>query len=166
MNRLLKFFVLFSMIFLLTNICYSAEKDPEKVEITKGVYLEHNTEPYIIDKLFLIASENKEYKEIFVSEGNKIEEVKTLDIDSDGNNEYLISMFTGGSGGFYDLTIIKEQDGKWVSIWDDSMAQPSIEIENKKGKVSIKIEHFEVINDSPKKVTSVINYENGKFIKH
>lgn len=166
MNRLLKFFVLLSMIFLLSNVCYSTEKAPEKVEIAKGVYLEHNLVPYIIDKLYLTLNEKKEYKEIFVSEGNKIEEVKPLDIDSDGNNEYLISMFTGGSGGFYDLTIIKEQDGKWASIWNDSMAQPSIQIENNEGKIAIKIEHYEIINDNPKKVTSVINYVNGKFIKH
>ncbi|MBP5468001.1 MAG: hypothetical protein J6Z11_02000, partial [Candidatus Riflebacteria bacterium] len=110
--------------------------------------------------------EYKVFKNIFISEGNEIKEVKPLDVDSDGKIEYLVSVYTGGSGGFYDLAIIKEkEDGKWESIWEDSFSQPNITM-GENGNSEIMIEHFEVINDVPQKVNSVISYENGKIVKH
>ena len=177
MNRFLKLFTLFSLfMMILTNVCYATKPlpTPPGNQVAPGVYLEHKTEPYTIDSLYIVG-QNKVtenftsyfYKKIYVSEGNEIKEVKPLDIDSDGKIEYLVSMFTGGSGGFYDLAIIKEKENEeWGSIWQSSFAQPTIELVNKENKTSIKIEHYEIINDTPQKVTSVIDYEKGKFVKH
>ncbi len=172
MNKLLKLITLFSLIALFPNICFATNIPTPKEEIAKGVYVERHNIPEKVDKLFIKVTEksgDKEYKvfkNIFISEGNEIKEVKSLDIDSDGKNEYLVSMYTGGSGGFYDLAIIKEkEDGKWESIWEDSFSQPNITM-GENGNGEIMIEHFEVINDVPQKVNSVIFYENGKVVKH
>ena len=171
MNRLLKIFTLFSMVVLISSICYATDNTPQREEIAEGVYRERNTVPYIIDTLYIsekVLEGDKELKhqeKIYVSEGKEIKEVKLLDVDSDGKNEYLVSMFSGGSGGFYDFAIVKDNNGKWDTIWEGSFAQPNIEINNNDGKISLKIEHFERIGEEPKQVTSIFEYEDGKIVK-
>ena len=171
MKRLIKFFVLLSMVVLVSSIGYSTEKAPEKVEITNGVYLEHNTIPYPIDRLFVVIAENdnvrggKEYKEIFKSEGNPIKQVLPLDIDSDGKSEYLVSMYTGGSGNFYDIAIIKEKEDKWASIWEGSFSSPEIQVTEQDGKYEVQIDTFVKITDNPQKTSILLNYENDAIVK-
>lgn len=170
MKKILKLFLLTFIIGLVSQNLYAQTAyKPLGQKIADGVYLIHTKGQDGFGSFDKIFTESKDGNRtvIFNSEGRTIKEVRPYDFDSDGKNEYLISMDCGGSGGFYDVSIIKEDDqGKWSPLWENTFAQPNIEIKNNGGKITIKVEHFEKITDVPEKVTSTFIYLNGKVVKN
>ena len=159
MNKLFNLIALVFIVMFSPTIFAQEATVVENSQISEGVKLVHGYTPGEMgsfDKLFIEV--NSKSTEIFNSEGRKIKEVFPIDIDSDSKKEYLISMDCGGSGGYYDLTIIKEKDGSWVSIWEDSLVQPKVSIKQNDEKTTIRIESLEVVDNSPKKIVTLLNF--------
>ncbi len=165
MNKFVRL-VTFIFVILLSSTIFAQEIS--RIDISKvaeGVKLEHAYNPGDMgsfDKLFL---DDENATVIFKSEGRKIKEVFPFDIDSDGKNEYLISMDCGGSAAIYDLVIVKEKDGVWTSIWEDSFSMPEITLSNNKEKLSVRIKHYVFTANKPQKTEATLRFKDGAVIK-
>ena len=166
MKRLLKILAVFFLVIVSSAIFAQEAKIVEKSQISEGVTLEHRYTPGEMGSFDrLIIDKDGKPTEIFNSEGRKIKEVLPLDTNTDGKLEYLISMDCGGSGGYYDLTIIKEKEEVWGSIWENTLSLPKIDVKNNDGKFSVQIEYLPKPNESPKTSIMKLTFDNGSVMK-
>ena len=168
MNRTFKLtlMVLFISLFSLSLFAQEAGKTVEKSQIAEGVTLEHSKIVDMMgsaDKLFI--NVDGKNTEIFNSEGRTIKQVIPVDGDLDGKMEYIVTMDCGGSGGFYDIVLLRAKDGVWKVAWEDSYAQPTLTVNKEKDKVILRIDHFIIENDKPKKSLTELNLTVDSFIK-
>lgn len=157
MNKLLKIFLTVLLVIITTTAFAQEAAVVEKSQIAEGVTLKHSYTPGEMGSFdTLIINVDGKDVEIFNSEGRKIKEVIPVDGDSDGKLEYIVSMDCGGSGGFYDVVLIKAKGDVWTVAWEDSFANPKLQLNKDNNTVFLVIEHIVIENDTPtKKVTKI-----------
>ncbi len=167
MKRLFKILtVVFLVIVSSAIFAQEAKMVIEKSQISEGVTLEHRYTPGEMGSFdSLIISKEGKPAVIFNSEGRKIKEVFPLDTNTDGKLEYLVSMDCGGSGGYYDIAIIKEKEDKWISIWENTLPQPKINVQINDGKPCVQIEYVQRMNESMVNSTLKLTFDNESVIK-
>ncbi|MBR4328464.1 MAG: hypothetical protein IKO19_07045 [Candidatus Riflebacteria bacterium] len=166
MNRTIKLtlILLFMNLLSLSLFAQEAENTVEKSQIADGVTLEHSKVKDMmgsVDKLFIdVDGKNTE---IFNSEGRTIKQVMPVDGDSDGKMEYVVSMDCGGSGGYYDVVMLKAKEGVWTTVWEDSFAQPKMTLD--KDNNILFIEYYEIENDKPVKKLTKLDLSTNTLVK-
>lgn len=166
MNRTLKLtlMLLFISLFSVSLFAQEAENTVEKSQIADGVTLEHSKVKDMmgsVDKLFIDVDGTN--TEIFNSEGRAIKQVMPVGGDSDGKLEYIVSMDCGGSGGYYDLVLLKAKEGVWTTAWEDSFAQPKLTLDKEKNILFI--EYYEIENDKPVKKLAKLDLSTNSLVK-
>lgn len=134
------------LVFSLNLAIFAEENIPAKTEkrqINENVYLIHNYTPGMMGSQdSLIISENNKELSIFESEGRRIEEVFIKDFDKDGKTEYLVQMDCGGSGGYRDMSLLKQNaQNVFEPVWEESYAMPKVQIHERDGRDSIYIKY-------------------------
>ncbi len=104
--------------------------------------------------------------EIFASEGRAIEQVLEDDLDLDDQKELLIQMDLGGSGAFKEFALLKNKDGKYETIWEETgfkAGDASIEDRDGDGRLNLYIEYVNSDVTPPKDEVAVFTLENDQL---
>jgi len=70
------------------------------------------------DKIVLKNSKGEE-KTVFETEGRIISSIKECEISESGVKDYLLTLETGGSGGFVDFALLAWASGSFSVIWEE-----------------------------------------------
>ncbi|MBF0545071.1 MAG: hypothetical protein HQM08_11580 [Candidatus Riflebacteria bacterium] len=105
------------------------------------------------DTLFLIPSDGKPEKAIFVSRGEVISNLKTMDLKKNGEPQILVTTLSYGSGGYGDVVLLEKKFGEYNEIWSDTFVNPTVNlVKDISGITKLSILHFTKISDGAEEI--------------
>jgi hypothetical protein len=116
------------------------------------------------DELTMIKNNKK--ISVFASEGRNIETVLFPDLDKDNRPEILVIMDLGGSGGYKELTLLKNDGQGYKQVWEYSgFAGAKVKIinNNENGTRQILINYLNKLPDGKEKPERAVFFwgDNG-----
>lgn len=106
--------------------------------------------------------------ELFASEGREIEKVYLPDLDGDSENEFLVQMDLGGSGGYKEFALLKKAGNSYKMIWEASGyagAKTSIIKDKKAGRARISIKYLDDNFEPPKPAIAIFGWLDNELKK-
>ena len=109
-------------------------------------------------------------QQVFDSEGQQIIDLQAVDLDNNGTTEVLVTMDTGGSGGYIEYVLLTAQENSLKVVWEGEAfkdGKARLEDATGDGKKDVIISHLpseQVVKPDAKRLETVFQFVDGKVV--